>query len=100
MSKSALIIDMPESCDKCRFCRKYIENKKLSACCEAVNDPNDEILYREINTNNKSFSKKRQKWCPLKTIPDEHVHDFIASNGYCDGFDTGWNAFWEELLGE
>ncbi len=39
MSKSILVIDTPETCLDCRFCRELHEG--IEACCELFEEPNE-----------------------------------------------------------
>ena len=49
MSKAALIVDMPESCLDCRFCREIDEGYNTEACCEVMDEPNDNTICRMID---------------------------------------------------
>lgn len=86
MTKAVLAIDMPNSCDKCPcFCSYYSD-----MCCMALNNRTIDYPYP------KDF---RQRWCPLKELPDEtHNDEYIDE--YCDGYDDGWNSLRKKILGE
>lgn len=61
-SKAILVIDMPESCDKCPcFCGVYTD-----MCCKALNNRTIDYPYPE------DF---RQDWCPLKPMPEKEHTD-------------------------
>lgn len=77
MSKAVLVMDMPNSCDKCPcFCGHYSD-----MCCMALNNRTINYPYP------KDF---RQRWCPLKELPEEthkknglwtHYNRIIKDNG-------------------
>lgn len=75
MSKAILVMDMPESCAKCRFYWSYCQ------CC-----------YRKTL----DISKK-PKFCPLKPVPEKLYVDELP---FDDGFNVGWNACIDEILKE
>ena len=86
MSKAILVLDMPNSCDKCPcFCGHYSD-----MCCMALNNRTINYPYP------KDF---RQRWCPLKELPDE-THNDEYMDEYCDGYDNGWNSLRKKILGE
>ena len=60
MSKAILVMDMPDSCLDCRFCREIDEGTE--ACCEIMDEPNDSSLCRMIE----DYCQCRPNWCPLK----------------------------------
>lgn len=88
MSKSILVIDMPECCVDCEF----VDCDANGWVCGRTNK---EIYRNEAND-------KRPDWCPLKAVPkkrdlkdiENHVGlgtDYIWSEGY--------NACIDEILG-
>lgn len=86
MSKAVLVMDMPNSCDKCPcFCGYYSD-----MCCMALNSRTINYPYP------KDF---RQRWCPLKELPEE-THNNEYMDEYCDGYDDGWNSLRKKILGE
>ena len=85
MGKAVMVIDTPESCDKC------------PCFCDYYSDMNCRINHRTINyPYPKDF---RQKWCPLKKMPDEE-HNDLEYDEYSDGYDDGWNSFRRKILRE
>lgn len=74
MSKAILVIDMPESCDKCPLLFRHKEER----CCWAE--------------GRNSFTTK-PSWCPLKSVPDK-VEVFM------DDWADSYNACLKEILGE
>ena len=86
MSKAVLVMDMPSSCDKCPcFCGHYSD-----MCCMALNNRTINYPYP------KDF---RQRWCPLKELPEETQNNEYMDE-YCDGYDDGWNSLRKKILGE
>ena len=85
MSKAVLVLDMPNSCDKCPcFCSHYSD-----MCCMALNSRTINYPYP------KDF---RQRWCPLKELPINEIGEMkIRSDEYSDGFSDGFNSCLNEI---
>lgn len=80
MDKAILVIDMPESCDKCPLLFRHEEER----CCWVE--------------GRNSFTTKPD-WCPLKSIPNKRKEKYAADVGLRDsGFIDGWNACIDEIL--
>lgn len=84
MNKAVLVIDMPESCDKCPLFHGFYTDMTCGANKWGINYPYP-----------KDF---RQRWCPLKALPEEKSDDNV--DGFFDGYDVGWNAYRKKILGE
>lgn len=76
MSKAVLVIDMPESCDKCPLMFRHEEER----CC--------------MPEGRNSFSNK-PSWCPLKSLPERETG--FSDWGFEGGFRAGYNTFLKEL---
>lgn len=96
MGKAILVIDMPESCDKCPlFCGFYTDMTCGANNC-GINYPYP-----------KDF---RQNWCPLKPVPEkipefDHIVKAKSDNAYdvglCmynKGLNRGYNSCIERIL--
>lgn len=79
MNKAILVIDMPESCDKCPLFHGFYTDMTCGANNYGINYPYP-----------KDF---RQDWCPLKPVPDK-VEVFM------DDWADGYNACLEDILDE
>lgn len=79
MSKAYLIMDMPESCQKCDLWN-------ILKCYEKID-------VKEIKT----FNEKRIAKCPLRDVPDKEDYDGLGD--YDDIHADGWNACIDEILG-
>lgn len=90
MSKSILVIDTPESCLNCRFCREL--HKGIEACCELSYEPEDKELCRMIEVD---YCQEKPDWCPLWDLPSKANHPDYCDNGR---YDKGWNDCIDELL--
>ena len=90
MSKAFLIMDMPDCCLDCQFCREIDE--AIEACCEIMDEPYDSSLCRMIE----DYCQCRPSWCPLKELPAKMKY----SNGTYNGEVKGWNLCLEEILNE
>ena len=96
MSKAVLVFDMTETCCDCNFCREIQEG--IEACCELMDELNDNTLCRMIDSKN-GYCQEKPNWCPLKELPEE-IHSKEYLDEYCDGYDDGWNSLRKKILGE
>ena len=87
MTKAILVMDMPNSCGKCKFLYEFQGIKK----CQLMNVLNNVASRLSHNT----FTVKRYEKCPLRKLPEKVNHP-----EYCDTgrFDKGWNACLDEIL--
>ena len=94
MSKAILVMDMPSSCDKCKFhYNTYDENDCYVDKCELLNDITIDGYIEKYDG------------CPLKEIPEKF--DNIEQYSYKDmwdedrvfGFENGWNECINAILG-
>lgn len=89
MAKAVLIMDMPESCKKCVFCRG------LNACKLKKYLVRDRICT--IYTVDKQIMEGgKPDWCPLRELPERSDHPEHCDNGR---FDAGWNACLDAIEG-
>ena len=89
MSKAILVMDMPASCDECMFhYNTYDENDDYVDKCEVLNNETIDGYTRKYD------------WCPLKEIPEKQTRDYPEYDRYIIGYDDGWDACLEEILGE
>lgn len=106
MPKSVLIMDMPESCSKCKFMYEFQGIKK----CQLMNVLNNGASKLSQNT----FTQKRHDLCPLRELPEKKESDSFlieavkndcfdgtdSDTAYFNGKDAGWNACLDEILKE
>lgn len=90
MSKSILVIDTPEACLDCQFCREIQDG--IEACCELFDEPNDKELFRMIDVG---YCQEKPDWCPLRDLPGKANHPNYCDNGR---YDNGWNDCIDEIL--
>ena len=76
MSKAILVIDMPESCDKCPLFHGFYTDMTCGANNYGINYPypND----------------SRQDWCPLKQLPEKLEGNDSIYYQWGD-YEDGWN---------
>lgn len=89
MAKAVLVMNMPESCSKCKFLYEFQGIKK----CQLMNVLNNGASMLSQNT----FTKKRHDKCPLRELPEykktvgtESENDKLLMN-------MGWNACLDEI---
>ena len=85
MSKAILILKyMPNMCLNCTLSDYSNQGRPF---CKASK--------RHIDT----FVSKPD-WCPLKEFPEKQVRDYPEYDRYITGYDDGWDACLEEIIGE
>lgn len=84
MAKAALIMDMPESCSKCKFLYEFQGIKK----CHLMNVLNNGASKLSQN----AFTVKRHGKCPLRKLPDEKC------GAWTDGMIAAYNKYLSEVL--
>ncbi len=96
MAKAVLIIDMPESCGKCKFLYEFQGTKK----CQLMNVLNGGASKLSQNT----FTVKRHEKCPLRGLPEKEEtvlpQECYTNSYWTDKMKVGWNAYRDALLAE
>ena len=87
MNKAILVIDMPESCDKCPLFRGFYTDMTCGANNYTIDYPYP-----------KDF---RQDWCPLKPVPEKYDMEAAITHDldYNGEYEFGYNACIDEILG-
>lgn len=89
MSKAVLVMDMPEDCKQCVFCRG------LNACKLKKYLVRDKICT--VYTVDKQIMEGgKPDWCPLRELPEKSDHPEHCDNGR---FDAGWNGCLDAIEG-
>lgn len=83
MSKSLLIINTPESCNKCPLFHGFYTDMTCGANNRTIDYPYP-----------KDF---KQSWCPLITAPKKNYDGFL--NDWEKGYKAGYNACINDILG-
>ena len=107
MAKAVLVMEMPESCSKCKFLYEFQGIKK----CQLMNVLNNGASRLSQNT----FTEKRHEKCPLLELPEKtsffeemqkekDAGRFDGETG-CEyanlvGKITGWNACLDAIAKE
>lgn len=92
ITKAVLVMDMPESCSKCKFLYEFQGIKK----CQLMNVLNNGASMLSQNT----FTKKRHDKCPLRELPERETEMTDADDlgrDYVRGTMDGWNACLDEI---
>ena len=88
MSKAVLVMDMPDTCEKCKFC-DYGDYT-----CRAFG-----ILGKSYTYDIPEDGHPVPDWCPLKPIPekiDYHANMSLSQMGEM----RGWNACIDTICGK
>ena len=76
MSKAMLIMDMPESCAKCRI--------NIDGFCPAILEPCECVeggeMWKETPKNRKA------DWCPLREVPEKQEPILFEPDDYYIGY--------------
>lgn len=86
MSKALLVMDIPDSCEKCSL----FHNHYSDMCCGGLNNRTIDYPYP------KDF---RQDWCPLKELPDKEDSTY-RNDEYEDGYVFGWNQCLAKIISQ
>lgn len=92
MPKAVLVMDMPESCSKCKFMYEFQEIKK----CQLMNVLNNGASKLSQST----FTEKRHDWCPLRELPEREEElpvEKYEFGGLGKAFTSGWNACLDKI---
>lgn len=81
MSKSVLVMNMPESCRSC-----YLRGFTL------------DLQYCRVKKKDIKDTSVKPDWCPLKPLPEKNKAPKVAS-GYELGYEDGWNKCLDEITG-
>lgn len=88
--KGIIVVDMPECCKDCSFCRILITDNE--ACCIMTEDENDPECYKEIDNHHLSVPD----WCPIRPMPKYRGDSQIQASSPMIGpmqceYRRGWN---------
>lgn len=92
MAKAVLVMDMPESCSKCKFMYEFQGIKK----CQLMNVLNNGASKLSQST----FTEKRHDWCPLRELPEREEElpvEKYEFGGLGKAFTSGWNACLDKI---
>lgn len=87
MSKSLLVIETPECCEKCMI--------NIDGFCLAVLEPNECVEGGEMWKETPKACKP--DWCPLHPIP-EKKDEYNSDTDVCYYRRQGWNSCVDEIL--
>lgn len=93
MSKGIIMVDMPETCEKCQFCKEYKEVYHVKA-------KTNEIICAAYGNRALKIVPKNERpyWCPINPIPEKkNEHDTNYDSEYF--YVHGWNDCLEEIEG-
>lgn len=99
MSKAVLVMDMPESCNKCMF-EQVSQDSELfpegeTYCC---------VMIESVNECSTGGTKPYN--CPLRELPEKmevcgtYNTDYYAKGGKPPSYKVGWNACIDAITGD
>ncbi len=96
--KGIIVVDMPECCKDCDFCRMLMTDNE--ACCEMTEDENDCECYKMIDCDD--FQGK-PSWCPIRPMPERKSGSSLTLSpplrGRLTGYEIGWNDCIDSIMG-
>lgn len=98
MAKGFIVVDIPETCMDCRFCREISEG--IEAYCELEDDPKNNELLREIDV---SYPQDKPNWCPIRQLPEKKEERKLEEYEFGSlgkAFHSGWNSCLDYLEGK
>lgn len=93
MNKTVLVLDMPNSCDKCPLCFDSYGQCDLCAATGHLDKCGDMIYEEVIKIDNKP------NWCPLKDLPHKRYHSAYGMPIEMSE-DKIWNKCIDKIIGE
>lgn len=94
MSKAVLIMNMPESCGECPFCRGLNE-------CKVKKYLVRDRLFTIFTVDAQIMEGGKPSWCPLRELPERETEMTDADdlgNNYVRGTMDGWNNCLDTML--
>jgi hypothetical protein len=88
MSKAVLVMDMPKSCNKCKFFNsqyRYCVLKGLP------------LKRKDGKYGKTKISKERADWCPLRELPEKKPKQVPVAYSYFGAYNNGWIPCSERL---
>lgn len=79
MAKGIILIDIPMYCQDC----DCLDNEHWCGV-----------------TGYSIYNGRAEKYCPIKELPEKQVRDYPEYDKYIAGYDDGWDACIDEILGE
>lgn len=82
MSKSILVIDTPENCESCPFCRGW-------NVCKIMKYLKKEKIISSYIVDHQIFEGGKPDWCPLRDFPEKMAEENRwFSKDYAEGFNS------------
>lgn len=78
MSKGIIVVDIPDFCMDCNFCREIDEG--IEACCEMTVDYENNDCYRMID----DYCQSKPDWCPIVPLLQEDIYYARGWHGCLD----------------
>lgn len=95
MNKAILVLDMPESCSKCKFSYEFQGIKKCHLL-NALSNGGKAIIPKD------KYTKDRHDECPLKEVPEKKTvwGEKTKTVESALAYHEGYNACIDEILGD
>lgn len=93
MGKSILVIDTPENCGRCPFC------KGLNAC-KIMKFLNGDKITTIYTVDKQIFDGTKPGWCPFKDMPEKKgsIRGPLPQYDTDMHYEIGWNECIDQIL--
>lgn len=93
MNKSILVIDTPENCERCPFCRGW-------NVCKIMKYLNREKIISIYTVDHQIFEANKPDWCPLQPMPEKKAlcGRYPQPDGILSSYTAGYNACIDKIL--
>lgn len=92
MTKGIIVVNIPEKCEYCPcYVEGYVNGSSYGDSCKFTG---------ERLSNYTLSNYMNEKHCPFKLLPEKQVRDYPEYDRYITGYDDGWDACIDEILGE
>ena len=95
MAKAVLVMNMPESCGECPFCRGLNE-------CKVKKYLVRDRLFTIFTVDAQIMEGGKPSWCPLRELPEKkksvYPQECYDNSYWPDEMRAGWNACLDMIL--
>lgn len=88
MSKAVIVMDMPKSCNKCKFFNSQYQY------CDLKGLP---LKRKDGKYGRTKISRERADWCPLRELPEKKPKQVPVAYSYFGAYNNGWIPCSERL---
>lgn len=91
MGKSILVMDTPECCEECPFCKGLND-------CKVMKYLNGDKITTIYTVDKQIFDGTKPDWCPLQDAPEKKSIDGLRGRPLLEAQFVGWNECIDRIL--